>query len=108
MQLPHKTLNYALNLSLEFGENWLVDIQDRLSKKYPELSKTELDYCKQLCEKINKLAHQYVANNPKKIGAEIKFTENSKFKEFIKKKYNWINDNNIKKIYSQSCYYAMK
>ncbi|MGA9638716.1 hypothetical protein [Flavobacterium sp.] len=108
IKLSSEILNNGLNFSMEFGENWLVEINNRLSKKHPELSKSELDNCEKICRKINKISHDYVSKNPVKEGNEILFIESSKFKNFIKNKYDWITDDNLNNLYSQSCYYALR
>ena len=108
MNLNKEILNHGLNLSMEFGENWLKPINDRLSDTYPELSKSELMYCDKLCRKINEYAHDFIGNNPVKNGNEISFMESSKFKNVMKAKYSWIDDINLQRLYSQSCYYAWK
>lgn len=108
MVLSNKILNNGLDFSMDFGENWLVEIINRLSEKHPELTTSELDTCDKLCKKINKLAHDYVVKNPVKIGNEITFIDFTIFKDFMKSKYGWINEKNLRKLYSQSCYYALK
>ncbi len=101
-------LNDGLNLSMEFGENWLTDIDDRLGAKYSKLTKSELRSCDQLCRKINKIAHDFIRKNAIKNGESISFIDFAKFEEFMKLKYEWIDKANLSKLYSQSCYYALK
>ena len=108
MELSNEILNKGLSFSMEFGDNWLVKINDRLSKKHPKLTKSELNSCEKLCRTVNKFAHDYVHKNPVKIENKITFIEFSFFKDLIKDKYEWINDENLSKLYSQSCYYALK
>jgi len=81
--MSNEILNNGLNLSMEFGENWLTDIDDRLRKKL-------------------------IRKNPIKNGDKIDFIDFSKFEDFMKIKYEWIDNANLKKLYSQSCYYALK
>lgn len=108
MVLSNNILNSGLNFSMEFGKNWLIEINDRLLGVYPKLSESELFACDKLCKKVNKFAHDYVSKNPVKTKNEIKLIEFSEFANFVKTKYNWINEENLVKLYSQSCYYAMK
>lgn len=108
MKLSKDILNTGLSFSMEFGENWLVEINDRLLSVYPQLSKLELDTSDKLCKKVNKFAHEYVLNHAVKTGNEIKFVDFSAFKNAMKVAYDWINDKNLQKLYSQSCYYALK
>ena len=108
MELSNETLNNGLNLSMEFGENWLIKINDRLSKKHPELTVSELNTCDKLCKRVNKLANDYVRKNPDKTENKVKFCDFAIFKKIMTTKYNWINDDNLNHLYSQSCYYALK
>lgn len=108
MKLSNEILNNGLNFSMEFGKNWLIDINDSLLNKYPKLTASELNICNKLCKKVNKLAHDFVIKNPVKTDNEIKFIAFSEFKIFMKTKFNWIEDENLKKLYNQSCYYALK
>ncbi len=45
-------LNIALKLTMEFGENWMQPIQNRLSKRFTNLSNQELDNYNDICQKI--------------------------------------------------------
>lgn len=108
MNLPSYVLNDALNFSMEFGENWLSDIGPRLLKKYSQLTKSELNNCSKLCKEINRTAHNYVSKNPVLKKNELTFIEFSEFEKMLLKKYDWINNENLKTLYSQSCYYALK
>ncbi len=101
--MTNEILNIGLRLSMEFGENWLTDIDDRLGTKY-----TELRGCDKLCRKINTIAYDFIRNNPIKNGEKIDFIDFSSFEEFMKSKYEWIDNANLRKLYSQSCYYALK
>jgi len=106
--MSNEILNNGLNLSMEFGENWLKDINERLKIKYPELTISELKKYDKLHRKVNKYAHDFIRKNPIKNGNEINFIEFDKFEDFIKNKYDWIDEKNINQLYSQSCYYALK
>ena len=106
--MSNEILNNGLNLSMEFGENWLTDIDDRVGKNHPKLTKSELRSCDKLCRKVNKTAHDFIRKNPIKNGEKIDFIDFSKFEDFMKIKYEWIDNTNLKKLYSQSCYYALK
>ncbi len=103
--MTNELLNHALSLSMEFGENWLVDIDLRLKSMYPALSKAELRDYDNLCKEINRAAQNFISKNPKN---DTQFIDFSAFEKFIKLKYEWINEENLSKLYSQSCYYALK
>ena len=108
MTLSNNILNNGLELHLEFGENWLTDIDDRLSEKFPGLSKYDLRKCDNLCRKTAKIANSFVCNNPIKEKGKVKFIDSSDFKIYMLNQYDWINEKNLSHLYSQSCYYAMK
>tara|TARA_R110002051_G_scaffold319870_2_gene404420 strand:- start:20 stop:301 length:282 start_codon:yes stop_codon:yes gene_type:complete len=91
-----------------FGENWLADIDKRLSEKHPELSESDLRKADKLCRKITKNANDFVSKNPIKKEGKITFVDSSDFKTYILNQHSWINEENLNRLYSQSCYYAMK
>lgn len=108
MTLSDQILNDGLELNMEFGENWLVDIDKRLSKKYPQLSESDLRKTDTLCRKIAKNANDFVSRNPIIKEGKVTFVDSSDFKTYMLNQYNWINELNLSRLYSQSCYYAMK
>lgn len=108
MNLPHQILNHALELSMEFGENWLKDIDERLFQKYPELSESDLRKADKFCRKITKSATDFVVKNPIKKEGKMTFVGSSAFNVYMLNQYGWINEENLSQLYSQSCYYAMK
>ena len=108
MDIDVSALNVGLYLSMEFGENWLMPINDRMHVQFPNLSTDELEYCNTLCKKINTVANQYVYMNPIKKDDHVEFPKFDDFRHFMLNKYGWISDNNLSNLYSQSCYYALK
>jgi len=108
MDIDEKILNFGLMLSMEFGENWLTDISTRLKEKFPELSDAESKDCNTFLQSINTYAHDFVRKNPVKKGNQISLMCATQFKDKLSTKYNWISQNNLSKLYSQSCYYALK
>ncbi|MCD2424172.1 hypothetical protein LQ567_15435 [Niabella pedocola] len=108
MNLRDEILNQALLLSMEWGENWLQPVNDRLSKIYPELSHRELTWCNSLCTEVNKEAHRFVYENPVFNGPDTGFVDVEIFSTQVLKKFGWIDKENLQRLYSQSCYYARK
>jgi len=108
MTLSDHVFNDGLELHMEFGENWLTDIDDRLSKKHPHLSKSELRNMDRLCRRIAKLANDFVRKNIVVKDGKPTFIDSSDFKTYLLNEYEWINKANLSRLYSQSCYYAMK
>ena len=108
MKLNNEISNNGLELSMEFGENWLKEINSKLLNEYSDLSEKELNNYNRLCKTVNKTGNDFIRKNPVKTNGKIEFIDIKKFEKFILEKYSWINDKNINKLYSQSCYYAMK
>ena len=52
MTLSDQILNDGLELHIEFGENWLADIDNRLYKKHSELTESDLRNADKLCRNI--------------------------------------------------------
>ena len=108
MNFSEEILNTALEMSMEFGENWLKPIHERLHKKYPDISSEDLDKLNSICKKVNQFANNYVYKGGSVINGEIEFVNFNQFKKDILLKYSWITENNLSHLYSQSCYYARK
>ncbi len=108
MNLLPEILNYGLDLSMEFGENWLKPINQRLHNKFPNLNSFELEEYNLACKEVNRIANNFVFENPVKNENELNFVDFSVFENFMKQKYYWISIENTKRLYNQSCYYAYK
>lgn len=106
--LSIEILNSGLDFSMEFGENWLRSIHQRLKAEYPELNADDLDACNNICNEINRFAHEFIRENPVEKSPELKFVEYSVFENYMKKNFDWISAANLSRLYSQSCYYAYK
>ena len=44
------TLNVGLNIAMEWGEDWLQPIQERLRAQFPKLDVATLDECNEICQ----------------------------------------------------------
>lgn len=108
MELTTTLLNDGLKLTLEFGENWLCNNSNRLSEKFPSLTQVELNNCTKLFRSVNTYAHDFIRKNPLKKGNDFTFIDFDHFEAAVLTKYEWINVENLEKLYSQSCYYALK
>ncbi len=108
MLLTIDILNYGLELSMDFGENWLQPINERLSSVFPNLSAQKLEECHLICKTVNKMGNRYVQENPVHTGTEITFIAFEAFEKFMLNKYHWVSAKNLKRLYSQICYYAYK
>ena len=105
-------LNSGLKFAMEFGETWLRPINEKLSKKYPQLTKTELNYYNGVCTSLRDLGHKFVYDVLEKIENDGKTIEEkllkSQLSTFVLEKYSWVNRENINHLFSQSCYYAWR
>ena len=104
--LDQEILNAGLDLAMEWGENWLQPIQDRLAKKYPRLSKTQLDEYNATCQAAMKFGHDYVYELVTQQGADRVSSE--EFERIMLAQYSWVSSGNLSRLFSQGMYYAMK
>ncbi|MBK7183411.1 MAG: hypothetical protein IPH89_10965 [Bacteroidetes bacterium] len=105
-------LNHGLKLALKWGKVWLTPIQSRLSRKFPFLSQSELDDYNQLCRQTMDIGFGFVRETlensyDKKL--EIK-EEKLKydFNKYMLEINPWINNSNLRQIFSQGLYYSWK
>lgn len=100
-------LNQSLTLALEWGENWLQPIQERIIAEYPNLSHTQADFlnsvCKHTMTDIEIFIYQTLSKE--RIDADILRVL---LISYINEKYSWINESNSARLFSQGCYYAWK
>ncbi len=97
--------NSGLSLAMEWGENWLESIQDRLSKAYPNLSVEELNQYNASCRAAMKFGHETVYNMAEKYGKE---TKQEEFEVIFLQRYPLANKKNASHLFSQGMYYAWK
>lgn len=90
---------------MEFGFNWLQPVQSRLAKLYPELSETELENYNLQCKTAMTRGHEQVYALAEQSGKDASFDI---FAANYSTSYPWVNDKNLKHIFSQGMYYAWK
>jgi hypothetical protein len=90
-------LNTGLQLAMEFGENWLKPIQQRLFRRYNFLSKEELDKYNLICKTALDDGIRFIQNT---------LTNLDSRQQYMRKKYAWINNQGIERVFNQSCYYS--
>lgn len=110
--LKAEILNDGLDMSMAFGPDWLKPIQERLGKKYPEITEEKLDEYNQICSKARDDGNDFIYRTLEKM-AELKQTITSadleyQLKTFMTTKYLWISKENLNRLFSQGCYYAWK
>jgi hypothetical protein len=101
----NQILNDGLKFALEFGSNWLQPIQSRLAKRYPELTESELDNFNSQCQAAMAAGHEQVYTSFEQFGIEAFF---ELFAASYYQQYPWVNEKNLKRIFSQGMYYAYK
>lgn len=98
-------LNEGLHLAMEWGENWLKPIQERLASRYPALPKGELDEINATCQAAMRFGHDTVYDLALKLGKE---TKHEDFEPVMVAKYPWVSSSNLSHLFSQGMYYAWK
>jgi len=98
-------LNYALDLAQEWGDDWLKSIQERLSKDYPYFSQEELDKYNDIAQEAMNHGHDLVYFMAEEQGKEI---SESEWKEAYLSRYPWVDEKNLKHLFSTGKYYAWK
>jgi hypothetical protein len=108
----NEILNSALDLAMDFGENWLKPINDRLLSKYKFLTQDQLNNYDLVARAAMNKGHKFIYDTLLK--AEDDTTRifekqlNEDFISFIKSEEPWINESNIRKMYNQGKYYAWR
>lgn len=100
----NKILNKVFNKSLEFGENWLLPIDEIVEKMYPELPAEEKAKIALTVDKSRKKIFDFIYNNYKYNNEENDKAIKKGARDLIKHFYPWINEKNIKKSINQGFY----
>ena len=107
-----KILNLGLNYAMEFGTNWLQPIQARLSKKLPYLTNQELDRFDELSRGAMNIGHNFVYERLARLSNDNQTIASNQltreFESFMKEKFPWVSNSNLKRLLGQSIYYAWK
>lgn len=95
-------LNAALAMSLEWGENWLKNINERIRAAYPQLTSEDAEILNRWCAEVRSFAYKVI---------EVEYhTPPEKLIEpampQIKSRYPQLNQENLNHLYSQGMYYA--
>ena len=98
-------LNDGLHLAMEWGEDWLKPIQERLSKAYPGLLKEQLDEYSAICQAVMKYGHDQTYKLAELKGNKVSAEE---FESIMISRYPWVNSENLSRLFSQGIYYSWK
>lgn len=94
--------NQALNLSLEWGENWQSPVGPRLLKLHPELSELQLAELEKLCRDIQKFAFDLY----EKLYGQDFSRDNAN--NHLLAQFAFLDDENLVRLYNQGMYYAWR
>jgi hypothetical protein len=97
-------LNEGLHLAMEWGEDWLKPIQERLTARHPALSNRELDEINAICQDAMRFGHGVVYDLTSKSGMK---TKPEDFESEMIARYPWVNSKNLSRLFSQGMYYTM-
>ena len=95
-----ETRNCAINLGLEWGENWQAPIGARILKLFPQLTQTEADKLETLSRTVQKFAFA--------LYEEVYFGRMTRpdVEAQIKAKFSFLNEENMACLHNQGMYYA--
>jgi len=97
--------NVALGFAMEFGKNWLQPIHARLAAKFPTLTAPELDEYDRCCRDVMDFGNAQVPP----LWRQASGREGEAFTFFesrLLERYAWLSRRNLKRLFSQGCYYA--
>ena len=92
--------NEALQLSLEWGENFMAPIQTRLRKSFPELTPDQADELEKSSRKIQSFAFALYEE------LYVERMTRAEVEAKIKAAYAFLDEDNMARLYSQGMYYA--
>nr|WP_315482825.1 hypothetical protein [uncultured Undibacterium sp.] len=90
---------------MQWGDDWLKPIQGRLARRFPVLSRDQLDEINFTCQAVMKFGHAAVYDLAEKFGKD---TKREEFVRVMSVAYPWINEENLSQLFSQGMYYAWK
>ena len=105
-------LNAGLDMAMEFGEFFRQPIQSRLSKKYSSLTAEQLDHYNSVCTSAMQSGFNFVDSILAPLAASQQTISEANLKKqlfhHMKSNYPWISQDNLDRLYNQSCYFAFK
>lgn len=108
----NEILNSGLYFAMQFGENWLKPINQRLLSNYDFLTKKQLDEYNVKCTAAMKIGHDLIYKTLVEISENRETIKENQLKEILKglmlSEYPWIDSKNLSILFNQGCYYAYK
>ena len=102
---PDDVRNDGLELAMDWGEQWLAPIQDRLHARHPALTRAELDRVDDECRSAMRLGHDTVHGFVRD-GRPALLAES--LAPLLRAQFPWISDENVLRLFRQSLYYTTK
>ena len=102
---PQVLLNEGLALAMDWGQDWLAPIQDRLRWRHPCLLAKELDELNATCQQVMQLGHESAYALVRSKGQDF---QQDDFAAVVLAQYPWVNGENVARLFKQSIYYAWK
>lgn len=99
-------LNYALALAQEWGPQWMKPTQERLKRAYPQMAEAELNRLDSIARAAMDAGHGLVYSMAEKQGR--KNIDNDQWRKQYTASYPWVDEKNLKHLFSTGMYYAMK
>lgn len=106
-------LNHGLSLAMEWGEDWLKPIQERLLRYHPWLQADQADEINGLAQEAMRLGHHLLYKSVEAAAygyasCREMVMDKQEFEGQVRARYEWVNEENISHLYAQGRYYAWK
>ena len=97
-------LNEGLTLAMDWGEDWLSPIDNRLRERHPYLRADELANINDECQHVMRWGHELVHVRLQ----DAKGVDADDFARRVSERHPWIDQENMARLLTQSTYYAAK
>jgi hypothetical protein len=98
-------LNEGLALAMDWGENWLAPIQERLHRAHPRLEPQALDAANATCQEAMRFGHETAYAMALEEGQNVR---QDVFTARLLARYPWVSAENAARLFGQSTYYVWK
>lgn len=99
-------LDTGLGLAMEWGDQWLMPIQQRLALLHPELGALELELYNEACGSAMRYGHQQIVDCLRQTRDDDKLFRI--WSATMMREFPWISAERLNRLYSQGRYYAWK
>ena len=102
--IDDETLNLSLGLAMDWGEDWLTQIQPRLKKRRPQLTAAQRNECNETAQAAMRLGNKSLREF---LRPEFE-TDFDGWANKLRQTYPWVSNENLSKLFSQAIYYSRK